>query len=198
LRKKLSPLLGPISHLCVALLISKELTRKEHRALIKRMHRRWLKIARNCDKITAPIEGKPLIHKARKIAWKYTTLSIDKGTYAETYGYGRRIITCYDTCRLTFGVHRLNHRGGNAGNLLSPIAPKAGRKEWQEYFRLRRKPKEDLPIVHRPPDSVPVVFSGPEFRTIIDPHYYQTRLDDDCYLLNQFLIGRRWVTVCKY
>jgi hypothetical protein len=87
--------------------------------------------------------------------------------------------------------------GGNRGNLTLSPAPKTGRKGWSDYFRLRRKPKEDLPI-HRPPDSVPVVYSGPEFRTIIDPYYYQTQLDDDCYLLNQFLIGRRWVTVCKY
>jgi hypothetical protein len=156
------------------------------------MHRRWVKIARKCGKITAPIEGQPLIQKARKIAWKHTTLSIQKVGYTEVYGYGRRIIHCDNSCRLNFGVHRL-HSGGNRGDLM--IAPARAPFKWS---RMRRKPKKDLPIVHRPSDSAPVVFNGPEFRIIIDPYYYQTKLDDDCYLLNQFLIGRRWVTVCKY
>jgi hypothetical protein len=178
LRKKLSPLLGPISHLCVALLISKELTRKEHRALIKRMHRRWLKIARNCDKITAPIEGKPLIQKARKIAWKHTTITIQKVGYSEVYGYGRRIIVCDTSCRLNFGVHR-RHPGGNRGDLLSPIPPRSGRVGWAEYFRvLGRKSKEIIPIIS-PKDSVFV--DDKDYRGRFDPNGRYVCVDDTDY-----------------
>jgi hypothetical protein len=79
--------------------------------------RRIKNIARKPCKLTVPIEGKPLTQKARRIAWKNTTLSIQKGSYSEVYGYGRRIIVCDTSCRLNFGVHRL-HPGGNRGDLL--------------------------------------------------------------------------------
>jgi hypothetical protein len=91
-----------------------------------------------CDKITAPIEGKPLVQKASKIAWKHTTLSIQRVGYTEYYGYGRRIIICDSTCKLTNGVHR-RHAAVNRGDLICSICPKEGRKIWSDFFGLRRK-----------------------------------------------------------
>jgi hypothetical protein len=153
------------------------------------MHRRWVKIARKCDKITAPIEGQPLIHKARKIAWKHTTLSIQKVGYTEVYGYGRRIIHCDNSCRLNFGVHRL-HSGGNRGDLLVAAVPKECHVIWSKYFGLRRKQKENLSIAYRSPRSA--------FAVCARVPLYREILDKDNWICNQFCINRRWVTVSKY
>jgi hypothetical protein len=73
------------------------------------------------DKITVPIEGKPLIHKARKIPWKNTTLTIQKNGYSEVYGYGRRIIHCDTSCRRNSGLYRL-HPGGPRGGLIPTVS----------------------------------------------------------------------------
>jgi hypothetical protein len=86
------------------------------------------------DKITVPIEGKPLIHKARKIPWKNTTLTIQKNGYSEVYGYGRRIIHCDTSCRRNSGLHRL-HPGGNRGGLIVPIVSKYSSWAWRKAAR---------------------------------------------------------------